>query len=359
MTAKQKKIARPLGISLALILLLFLFLYPHLRNFFQEKKKQNVIMPVELCRAEFGSLEKKLKVQGYIESESVVTVLPRVSGVLEMIKVDIGDKVKAGDLIARIDSTPYDLELQQAYTAFQSVESAYLRMQRIYQQKGISMQDYEQAKARFETSRAQYALAKLQVSYTSLRSPIDGVVLIRHISPGNMAAPSQPVLTIGNPNSLLVRARVPDRYFPFFKDAENQDVEIYSRIFPGKTYRAKIKAVSPYVSSESHTFEALCRVQENTEDLKPGMQIELDFVLEKKNDVYFIPRQCLTKSGKIWSLDQNSNKAKSYPVKNSFANDDFLVIDKSLKDLLFIKAGQDFLEEGQKVNPLNFKDKAQ
>ena len=101
------------------------------------------VPPVVLDRPTIIDMSREMAVPGILEAESVVTVLPRVSGLLREVLVEEGDTVTAGAVIARIDPAPYDLELASAESAFLLAESAFLRIERLHASSGASLQQLD------------------------------------------------------------------------------------------------------------------------------------------------------------------------------------------------------------------------
>jgi len=109
-------------------IILFLILFSIAVLWFFNRSKEiptaeELVVPVETITPMYGTLEKTLIVSGYVKSESVVTVLPKISGTLVTLLVSVGDDVKAGQLIGTIDQGPYLLQYDQAKAAYEAAKS--------------------------------------------------------------------------------------------------------------------------------------------------------------------------------------------------------------------------------------------
>lgn len=309
--------------------------------------------PVTVVEPVLGSLSSTITLGGHIESESTITVLPRVSGLLETLHVESGDLVQAGEIIAEIDTETLQLQLMQAEAAFRSAKSVYDRTARLYESRTATLQEYDQAKSQFEAYSAQYDLAKLQLSYASIRSPMDGVVLVRHASQGSLVSPQVPIVTIGSARDLKITSRLPERYYDLFTDMQEEIAVQVSR--PVRTagnssgpIEASVSRISPFVSAETRKFEVISRITEGATALRPGMYVNVNYVLDEVKDVYSLPQSAYVAGGFVWYVDESS-QARRLQIGESFITEERFSIPPEYRELRFICEGQHFLQEGQKV----------
>ncbi len=205
---------------------------------------------VTVIRAERGDLERELSFRGYVEAESMVTVLPLVGGRLDELSVQEGQRVTDGQIVASIDRTSYQLQLNQAASAFASARSSFERISRLYEQGAVTQQTYDQTKAQYDAMQSQYELAQLQLDHTEVKAPVSGTVLIRHLSAGNLASVQSPIITIADLSRLQVRINVPQEYYDLFSSR-------YDSIPIRMRRQMMIRGRSPDVSSESHSTSML------------------------------------------------------------------------------------------------------
>lgn len=311
---------------------------------------EELVVPVETITPIYGSLEKTLSVSGYVKSESVVTVLPKISGTLVSLSVSVGDNVKAGQLIGTIDQSPYLLQYDQAKAAYEAAKSTFERVESLFKSGSTSKQNYEQAKAQFDAYKSQYELAKLQLDYTNIISPVNGVVLVVHSVAGSLVAPQIPIVTVGDLSKLVIEAKIPESYYFLFSKNQNS-MNVYFT-FPDindKRLSGKIKTITPYISAETKTFTVTCSIP-NPKEILPGMFLNVNFVLDKKENIYYLPIEVLIDNTYAFYIDEKTMKAVKIKVQISFSNDQYFEVSKDYKDLQFVIDGQHFLKEDQKVN---------
>lgn len=304
-------------------------------------------VPVRTIRPVRGDLVKSLRLNAHVESETMVTVLPLVSGILQELNVDVGQSVRKNQVIARIDAQRFELQLQQAEAAYLSAKSSYDRISQMYKANATTQQNYEQAKTQYEAYLSQYELARIQLDYASVKSPVDGVVLIKHLSAGSIAAPERPLVTIGDLSDLVARARVPERYYEEFT-AKRDTMRITITRPGGGEYRGAIRSISPFVSAETKNFEVVVSIGGKPEALRPGMFIALEFELTRWPDVYSLPFEALGGNNTLWHVDNGLAVKETYKPANM--TDSAFEVPALWADRDFIIEGQYFARDGGPVS---------
>lgn len=312
----------------------------------QEAVSELPPVPVRVKRAERGDLSRTLRLNGYIESESMVTVLPLVSGILQEMFVDTGQTVRKDQIIGRIDAARYELQLRQAEAGYFSAKSSYERVLQLYQAGVSSQQNLDQAKAQYDAYATQYELARMQLDYANVKSPVSGVILMRHLSVGSIASPERPLVTIGDLDDLVVRAKIPEKYYPVFLEKQ-ASLQILLRSSAGHEYRGSIRTISPFVSADTKNFETIIAIADNRGRLRPGMFVSMEFRLQEWRDVFSLPFAALAGGNTLWHVVDNVARSISY-VPTDTADGAFIV-PSEFSDYNFITEGQYFVYEGAPV----------
>ena len=322
----------------------------------EEIVEESIKTPVYVSRAERGTLRDVFTISGYVESEAMVTILPKISGSLIDLRVDMGDLVEKGQLLGVVDSEVYQLQLKQAEAAYLAYQSTYERVKKLYESRATSQQNYDEVKAQYDATKAQYDLARLQYSYTDIISPVRGVVLVKHTSVGSLVAPQVPVVTIGDLDRLIVKAKIPEAYYYFFQEKQNEmKIEAVIPALQGQEVLAEITKLSPYISPETKNFETVCRFSGDSSRIRPGMFIEMSFIMNEKKGVWKLPYTALVGGDRLWYVDEEDGLAKSMRYQPVFGGEDEFELPGEYSDRLFITEGQHFLSEGHELKILNEK----
>ncbi len=234
-------------------------------------------VPVRLASPAKTSLSQLIRLNAHVESRTMVTVVPLVAGIINELPVDIGDAVSKDQVIARLEGERFRLQLRQAEAGWQAAKSTRDRVEKLYASGASTLQNREEAKGHFEAAESQYELARLQLDWATVKSPLDGVVLVRHLSPGSIASPERPLLTIGTLDELEVRVRVNERWYRHFVSAGGEAMLPHVALErEGEVaIPLSIRAVSPFVSPDTKTFELVLTVPAGTSRLRPGMFVQI------------------------------------------------------------------------------------
>lgn len=307
------------------------------------------VMPVKTVVAEKGDIQKLLRISGFIESDSMVTVLPRIGGTLTELYLEMGDSVEKDQIIGLIDREPFQLAFNQAEAAYRSAESTFKRISSLYETNSISRQNYDEAKANSDALKSFYELAELNLSYTTLKSPVSGVVLEKHVSRGAMVAPQVPVITIGDIYNLKVNSGIPEIHYSFFvKNRDKMSVLLSVPALGNRQFSGRIRNIAPFISPQTRNFSVKCQVDDVLSELRPGMFTYLDFVLEERRDIFYLPYKTLSGGNELWFV-HGEGKVGMIEFSPEFGNELYFQIPENLADKQFIIEGQSFLKVGSAI----------
>ncbi len=312
----------------------------------REKTYEAIPIPVKTMKPIAGDFSHTISFNGHIESNTMVTVLPLVSGILKELPVEPGQQVKKNEVIARIDAERFELQLQQAKAAWLNAKSTYERVAQLFAAQATSLQNYEQAKAQYDAYSSQYDLAKLQLEYTAVKSPIDGVVLAKHLTAGSLAAPERPLVTIGDINNLIVKVKIPEKYFEIFS-SKTKITQIFIIRNETEKYRGAIQSISPFISPDTKNFEVTVTIQDTQKILRPGMFVKIEIELARVPHVLMLPVSALIGSNRVWYVQDG--KAYSDQIELTYFSDEYFVIPDKWRERDCIIEGAAFLREGSPV----------
>lgn len=307
---------------------------------------------VELLYPTRGRLSRTLRFPGFLEPDTTVTVRPQTSGILEELGVEMGDKLAKGDIIGRIDPSSLDLNLKIAEAGFSLAESSLSKLERIYRSNGLSLQEYEEALSQFEISRTRRDLARLQLGFSEITAPFSGTVLKIHSPRGTLTSPEVPVITLGDLSRLKVKVAVPEEYYEkFHGKAWTWRIRIIREGEEITVTEAELFRLSPVIDPESRSFEAVCRLENPEERLKPGMVVKAEFIVEEEEGAY-LPITALKGGSRLYYLEGDGSGVKSLPLSSPVYDAERVKVPAALADRPFVLLGPENLKEGDPVTPL-------
>ncbi len=211
-----------------------------------------------------------------VEPYAKNNIAPQTSMRISKINVEVGDFVRAGQILAEMDR----LQLQQAELQMKNNETEYNRLKGLYDAGGLSKSDLDAIELSYKVSKTSYDNL---LQNTILRSPINGVVTARNYDKGDMFSMGQPIYTVEQiaPVKLLVGISESD----YSKVKKGNEVNITVDAFPGKVFVGKINRIYPTINESTHTFDVEVIVPNKDNVLRPGMYARVTVQFGVNNSV--------------------------------------------------------------------------
>jgi multidrug efflux pump subunit AcrA (membrane-fusion protein) len=183
---------------------------------------------------------------------------------------------------------------------------------------------------------------------------MDGVVLIRHATAGAIVNAGSPLFTLGDLGDLRIKAAVPEIHYRFFAERwKTMTVRLRAPALGDGEFILSPLSLAPYVSPENRSFIVEYAVPGGDERfLKPGMFVNVSFILESLEDVWYLPFRTLASGGRLWYAD-DGDRARYVEFTPDFFNEEVFRIPDEYGERRFIIEGQHFISPGQKLNILS------
>jgi membrane fusion protein, multidrug efflux system len=249
------------------------------------------LVPVEAVTAASRPIDASYSGTTTLEADREADVVAKTGGVLLRLMVEEGDAVRQGQVLARLDDASPRLSLAKAEATLRKLEADYRRADEMFGRKLLSLEEHDKIKFDLDNQRAVHDLSRLELSYTNVIAPIDGVIGKRMVKEGNLIQINQPLFHIVDFDPLLGVLNVPERELNILKPG--QPVSMSVDALPGQRFPGVIERVSPVVEAASGTFRVTCRFNATLQTLKPGMFGRIDVVYDRKQDALAIPRGAL------------------------------------------------------------------
>ena len=161
-----------------------------------DDKDSTLVIPVEVKDVSRGDISAYYSNTATLEAVDEAMVVSKVRGIVQEVLVEEGDEVRAGQVIARIEDDQYRIEAERAKATLDRLYNDYQRNKELFEKELISVEVYDNARFEYESQKSAYELAQLNYEYTSITSPISGVVAERMIKQGNMIVTDQEVYRV-------------------------------------------------------------------------------------------------------------------------------------------------------------------
>lgn len=305
-------------------------------------------VPVEVVKASHRPVAASYTGTAALDARGESQVVAKTSGVALAVMVEEGQLVRAGQPLVRLDPDRARLAVAQSEAQMRKLENNYHRAQQLVGQQMISVNDVDQIKYDLENARAQYRLASLELSYTTVVAPISGIIASRSIKTGNFVQINTPIFRIVDNSRLEATLNVPERELSTLK--AGQPVSLQVDAIPGKAFEGVVDRIAPVVDSGSGTFRVVCSFA-GGEVLQPGMfgRIKIDY--DKRADALVVPRVALLDDeGDPAVFAVRDGKAARVPVKLGYMDGEWIEVLQGVKvgDSV-VTAGKIALRDGTPV----------
>lgn len=197
-----------------------------------------------------------------VEPYAMNNIVSQTAGRIVSIKVEVGDKVRKGQLLATMD----DVNLAKTRMQYVNDSTELARLTELYNIGAVSQADYDMAKLALNITKKTY---RNLAENTYLRSPINGVVTARNYDKGDMYSMAQPIFVVQQIQPVKMLINVSESLFTQVHEGMEFDVEVDS--YPGETFQGKVNLLYPTVSATTHTFPVEVVCQNADQRLRPGM----------------------------------------------------------------------------------------
>lgn len=310
-------------------------------------------IPVETRAPSRGDIYAIYSGTAPIEAFAEADVIAKVAGEVREILVEEGDEVQKGRILARLDGDRLRLELNETEARLRKLQRDYDRNVELSGKGLISQGDFETIKFELEALKAAHNLASLELDYTQIRAPIDGVVSERFIKLGNTLAVSDPAFRVTGFDPLVSYLHVPEREFS--KIAFGQVVGIEIDALPGAPVLANVTRVSPIVDPLTGTFKVTIEISDESRRIKPGMFARIGIVYDSRENAMQVPRSAIVEElGETSVFVVEDNKAVRKDVDIGYSDRGMIEILAGVEDSdQVVVIGQLGLKDGADVNVIN------
>ena len=306
----------------------------------QEAERVEVVGTMTLQEKEIERvLHLSTNLQGYLTQN----VAPSLTGKIEHIFVEVGDRVKEGDMLVRMDQNQY--LTQKIQLANLEIEMG--RLEALLSTGSVSQQTYDQTKVGYDQLKQNISFLEKN---TYVKAPFEGVIAAKTYEDGELYG-GQPIVVLTQVKKLKALIAVPETYYPLIK--EGMKLTVKSDIYPEQIFPATIEVVYPTIDAASHTFQCKVVIPHASEKLRPGMYVTTTLGLGKENTIV-VPYQSVEKligSNERFVFINENGYAKRVSVKlgQRFDEQIEIIAPEIQPGVEYIHKGQSKLVDGVKI----------
>jgi len=324
--------------------------------FFNKAQDQNKINLIS-APADRGDIVSIVTANGSLQPNLEIRIHPEINGMIKEVNVDTNDNVSKGQVLAKIDSNSYSIKLNEAKAKYNKA-STDLKLDKdtfnanktLRDKDLISRQEFDTSRAKYKNALAAFEEAKTTLNIaesnlekTNIKSAIDGIVLSKNITNGQIVSGSnntEPLFTIADGlENLNLIINVSEADIGKIKNGQQVSFKVSS--FPEKSFAGNIIKISnsPNTSKNIVTYDITASIDNSALLLKPGMTAEVNIIIANKKNVLRVPTSALrfvpvnaeynssanSDQLSVW-VKNSGNKLTEIPVTTGVSNNEYTEI---------------------------------
>ena len=314
------------------------------------QKNLNLAPTVSVVKARKQKLSDTLSLIGSTLANHDVMIVSETMGRVVEVRADVGDHLKADDVVIRVDDELKHANFITAEVNYQKSKKDLERFEALYKSKSLTDAELEAGRLASQAAEAQYIAARKQYDDTRITTPISGTITQRMVDKGSMVQPGMAVANVVDISMLKVILNVSEQ--DVFKIKSGDKVSITTDVYRNTRFEGKVKNVSSK-GDDSHTYRVEIMLQNSDANpLKAGMFVRVEFPMIEKKDILVAPREALVGSRRdpqVYVVENNIAKLKTIVIGEESG---YLVeVIKGLQEGDFVVVnGQNNLKDGMTVS---------
>ena len=289
-------------------------------------------------------IEREISVSTNLQGYLTQNVAPSLTGKIEHIYCEVGDKKSAGQDVVRMDQTQY----KTTKISLGNLEIEKNRIEQLLKSGSATQQQYDQITAQYNSTKEQLEFLEQN---TYVKAPFSGVISAKNYEDGELYS-GQPIVVLTQIDRLKALVAIPETYFPLLK--QGMKLTLTSEIYPDKTFPATVEVVYPTIDASSHTFQVKIVVPNGKNLLRPGMYVTTTIGLGKTNAIV-APYQAVEKlvgaNDRYVFINENGRaKRVSVVLGQRFDQDIEIIAPEIVDGVEMVVVGQHKLVDGVKIN---------
>ncbi len=257
------------------------------------QRRPSVLVDVE--RAWSGPIAARISATGTITAKEEVKVIAQTEGKIEKLPFEEGDQVRAGEVLVQLDASILSAQVKEAEATKLDAKLAFDRAASLYESKLISRQEYDQARTRLQVAQARHDYQKVLLGYTTIRSPISGVVTFRGARVGDVAVPRSVLLVVADLNTLVIEITVSELDVPKIRVGDPAAINVDA--YPGRSFAGQVRRVFPSGDPVSRLVKVEVMLTEQSDLLFPGLFARTELTTDRRQQAVLVSNDAVMTAG--------------------------------------------------------------
>ncbi len=298
-----------------------------------------ISIPVTVEEIDLGDLEQLTTTNGSLEAMSSAIVTNKIEGVYRPVKnpatgtyYKIGDKVKAGTVLAKIEDVEYvnDLSIETKKINWEIAVGEYDKYVILQEKGGATEIDVKNAAVNVETTKSSYDNAKIALGYMTIKSPIAGVIVeTTYQTPGVEISTGVELFTVMDYSKMYLDISLSESTMSYINTGLPVYISHYS--ITDEYVKATIDQLSPSIDATTRTYKGVVMVDNPNLLLKPGMFVKCEIVVDEAFDAIIIPKEIIrTTQGRKYVFIADGTTALQEFIETGIEDDTYIEVTDGL-----------------------------
>jgi multidrug efflux system membrane fusion protein len=319
----------------------------------EDQPSESEVAYVEMAPVEHKEMSRPIHTHGRISSKKEIKLSFKIGGIIRKIFVDEGQAVKNGQLLARLDLSEIESQVQQARSAFEKAQRDFKRAKNLHEEKAITLEQFQNVETAFQVAQSQLQAAEFNLRYSEIHAPSEGRILRRLMEENEIVLPGMPIFFFASTaRDWIVRAGVSDR--DLIRLSLNDQAVVRFDAYPGEEFQAYVSEIVESADPMTGTFEVELNVDARDKKLVSGFVGRVDISPSSVRSYAVIPIAALVEAegqkGFVFTVDETTLKARKIPVMIGFLFEDNVAVGSGLESISrVVTEGASYLIDGTQV----------
>ncbi len=316
-------------------------------------------IPVSVVTVTTTSIEKVINTNGTVFPMQKAEFKSEISGIYKLNtnprtgnKYKLGDKVKAGEPIVTLDDPEYEnsIAIESKKLNLDIAQQEFTKQQSLYEKGGVTQRELRNAEVSFTNAKYDFENSKIKLAKMKISSPFDGVIVEQPYYTQNVRiAAGLPIFTVMEYDQMYIEVSLPEKYVSDLKSGMKARLTSYN--IQKDTLWGTVSDLSPAISSETRTFKGRIDVSNPDLRLKPGMFVNADIILLKKENTFVVSKDLVMRNNDVkylFIVDKTIARQREVTTGIENGNNVEILTGLSKDDRLVVK-GFETLKDNSKV----------
>ncbi|MBN1183163.1 MAG: efflux RND transporter periplasmic adaptor subunit [Bacteroidales bacterium] len=299
--------------------------------------KTTEIVPVKVYKVQNQTILYPIRCSGMLSAQLQSKLSFKTGGVIEKIFVKEGEKVRKGEIMARLNLSEIDAGVKMATSGYEKAQRDFERAQNLYNDSVATLEQYQNAKTALQVAQSNFEIARFNKAYSVISAPSSGKVLKKLAEESEVIGAGHPVfLFASTESSWIVKTSVTDKDIVHIKMGDSAHINFDA--YPNEIFKAKVSETGTMADPYTGTYEIELTMLHNPEKMTSGFIAKAEIYPSYSKILPVVPHNAL--------IEGNELTAYVYVLKDSIPVRTKITIDKIMDEGLAVKSG---LKEGDVV----------